>query len=60
MKIVIRILVLMIGFLVLGSSMYNRGLADGVARYKQSNEFALTLESQYHFGYLACQTGEPE
>jgi hypothetical protein len=29
---------------------YTQGVADGVARYKRSRQFMLTLESMYRFG----------
>lgn len=31
--------------------MYNKGCGDGVARYRKSRQFEMTLESQYRFGW---------
>lgn len=33
---------------------YQRGAEDGVARYKRSKQFEMTLQSMYRFGLLDC------
>lgn len=40
--------------------LYNKGIHDGVARYKRSQEFQLTLKSAYHFGYMDGRDGTKE
>jgi hypothetical protein len=38
---------------------YHRGEVDGVAHYKQSKQFALTLDSMYRFGLMdGCTNDE--
>lgn len=33
---------------------YQKGVKDGVARYKRSKQFEMTLQSMYRFGSLDC------
>lgn len=33
---------------------YQKGMEDGVARYKRSKQFELTLQSMYRFGLADC------
>lgn len=37
---------------------YLQGRADGVADYKRSKSFQLTLDSMYRFGQLDCKGDE--
>lgn len=34
---------------------YSKGMEDGVARYKRSKQFQLTLDSMYRFGLVDCK-----
>lgn len=45
------VLVLTMYSFILGSYLYYRGSKDGVTKYKHSKNMALTLESQYRFGF---------
>lgn len=33
---------------------YQKGMEDGVTRYKRSKQFELTLQSMYRFGLADC------
>lgn len=33
---------------------YSKGMEDGVARYKRSKNFEMTLQSMYRFGLADC------
>jgi len=48
--------------LVLGFYLYGRGERDGLARYRRSDQFNMTLVSEYYFGwndgYAACKEGK--
>lgn len=51
-------LAVLFGFFVLAPTylyVYSVGMSDGVAHYKKSQQFALTLKSMYTFGVIdAC------
>lgn len=34
---------------------YQKGMEDGVARYKRSAQFQLTLDSMFNFGLQECR-----
>lgn len=36
---------------------YSKGMEDGVARYRHSKQFQLTLDSMYRFGLGDCKEG---
>jgi hypothetical protein len=56
------LLAVFLGFIVLAPTyvwVYSAGMSDGVARYKRSPQFELTLKSMYMFGIMdACEHRE--
>ena len=48
-----RLLAVVLGFVILTPTylwVYRSGMSDGVARYKRSPQFELTLQCMYSFG----------
>jgi hypothetical protein len=45
-------------FTTSGSYLYFKGRADGVAHYKRSKNFMMTLDAAYKYGLWDCQDGK--